>query len=101
MNSRLMPTARRSFFASRHSRRSAISATVGRSSLADPPRIAPSMTLNGHTPSPADAPTRVRYSVLFLLCLLAMITYMDRAANGSARDSIMVELNEQQRQQKY
>lgn len=39
------------------------------------------------------APSRVRYSVLFLLCALAMITYMDRAANGSARDAIMADLN--------
>ena len=29
-----------------------------------------------------------------------MITYMDRAANGSAKDAIMGELNEQQKQQK-
>jgi MFS family permease len=52
--------------------------------------------------TPTDPPpaTRVRYSVLFLLCLLAMITYMDRAANGSAKDAIMGELNEQQKQQK-
>jgi len=35
-----------------------------------------------------------------MLCLLAMITYMDRAANGSAKDEIMKELNEQQKQQK-
>jgi MFS transporter, ACS family, glucarate transporter len=38
-------------------------------------------------------PTRVRYSVLFLLCILAMITYMDRAANGSARTAILADLN--------
>lgn len=37
-------------------------------------------------------PTRVRYRVLGLLCLLAMITYMDRAANGSAKPAIMAEL---------
>ncbi|MCE9564815.1 MAG: MFS transporter [Planctomycetes bacterium] len=41
--------------------------------------------------------TRVRYVVLFMLCLLAMITYMDRAANGSAKEAIMKELNEKQR----
>jgi len=35
-----------------------------------------------------------------MLCLLAMITYMDRATNGSAKDEIMKELNEQQKQQK-
>lgn len=28
-----------------------------------------------------------------MLCLLAMITYMDRAANGSARNAIMADLN--------
>jgi MFS family permease len=33
--------------------------------------------------------TRVRYSILFLLCLLAMITYMDRAMYGSAKDDLM------------
>jgi MFS family permease len=38
-------------------------------------------------------PTRFRYVVLALLCLLAMITYMDRAANGSAKAAIMGELN--------
>src|SRR5687767_9344055 len=38
-------------------------------------------------------PTRVRYSILILLCFLAMITYMDRAANGSAKTAIMNELN--------
>jgi MFS family permease len=31
-----------------------------------------------------------------LLCLLAMITYMDRAANGSAKKAIMAELNTHQ-----
>jgi len=45
------------------------------------------------TPTSA-APTHIRYWVLFLLCLLAMITYMDRAANGSAKDSIMKDLND-------
>lgn len=51
------------------------------------------MTTNGHTSPPAAPPTRVRYTVLFMLCLLAMITYMDRAANGSARGEIMNDLN--------
>jgi MFS family permease len=52
------------------------------------------MTLNGASSPPADPrPTHVRYWVLFLLCLLAMITYMDRAANGSARGEIMRDLN--------
>lgn len=41
---------------------------------------------------PGPEPTRVRYRVLFLLCLLAMITYMDRAANGSAKKAIMADL---------
>ena len=35
------------------------------------------------------APTRVRYSVLALLCLLAMITYLDRAMYGSAKGDLM------------
>ena len=38
-------------------------------------------------------PTRYRYVVLALLCALAMITYMDRAANGSAKTAIMKDLN--------
>src|SRR5436190_1532580 len=42
---------------------------------------------------PTPGPTRFRYVILGLLCLLAMITYMDRAANGSARDAIMGDLN--------
>ena len=45
------------------------------------------------TPNPTPtAPTRVRYVVLFMLCLLAMITYMDRAATGSAKKAIMDDL---------
>ena len=47
------------------------------------------MTTNGTTPPTADRPTRVRYSILFLLCLLAMITYMDRAMYGSASSDLM------------
>jgi MFS transporter, ACS family, glucarate transporter len=46
-------------------------------------------------PAPAPAPeppSRFRYVVLALLCLLAMITYMDRAANGSAKTAIMADL---------
>src|SRR5262245_1261470 len=40
--------------------------------------------------SPLDPrPTRVRYSMLFMLCLLAMITYMDRAMYGSAKGDLM------------
>lgn len=46
--------------------------------------------------SPPDLkPTQFRYVVLALLCLLAMITYMDRAANGSAKAAIMKDLNAQ------
>jgi MFS family permease len=37
--------------------------------------------------------TGVRFGVLGLLCALAMITYMDRAANGSAKTAIMADLN--------
>jgi ACS family glucarate transporter-like MFS transporter len=47
-------------------------------------------------PLPSDKPappTRFRYVILALLCLLAMITYMDRAANGSAKKAIMADLN--------
>lgn len=43
-------------------------------------------------PLSVAAPTRVRYWMLFLLCFLAMITYMDRAANGSAKKAIMDDL---------
>lgn len=46
--------------------------------------------MNDPTSPPSS---RVRYQILFLLCLLAMITYMDRAANGSAKTAIMNELN--------
>jgi len=38
-------------------------------------------------------PSRIRYWILGLLCVLAMITYMDRAANGSAKKAIMEDLN--------
>lgn len=34
-------------------------------------------------------PTRVRFGMLFLLCLLAMITYLDRAMYGSAKGDLM------------
>src|SRR5438552_12213617 len=40
-------------------------------------------------PPPDGPPTRVRFRVLFLLCLLAMITYMDRAMYGSAKGDLM------------
>lgn len=39
--------------------------------------------------SDSPRPTRARYSVLALLCLLAMITYLDRAMYGSAKDDMM------------
>ena len=47
------------------------------------------MSLNGHTPPTPQQPTRVRYSILGLLCLLAMITYLDRAMYGSAKADMM------------
>jgi len=50
------------------------------------------MTTNGPPPRLVAPPTRVRYSILALLCALAMITYMDRAANGSAKVAIMADL---------
>jgi MFS family permease len=34
-------------------------------------------------------PTRVRYSILALLCVMAMFTYLDRATNGIAKNDIM------------
>jgi MFS transporter, ACS family, glucarate transporter len=34
-------------------------------------------------------PTRIRYSILGMLCMLAMITYLDRAMYGSAKDDMM------------
>jgi MFS family permease len=34
-------------------------------------------------------PTRVRYSILALLCVMAMITYLDRAMNSRAQNQIM------------
>ena len=46
--------------------------------------------------TPSSRPTRARYAILALLCVLAMITYMDRAANGSAKKAIMADLNENQ-----
>jgi ACS family glucarate transporter-like MFS transporter len=39
--------------------------------------------------TPPLRPTRVRYSILVLLCTLAMITYLDRAMNGQAKKDIM------------
>jgi len=40
-------------------------------------------------------PTRYRYVILALLCFLAMITYMDRAANGNAKADILADLNKE------
>ena len=47
------------------------------------------MTINGLPPAGKFEPTRVRYSILGLLCLLAMITYLDRAMYGSAKGDMM------------
>ncbi len=44
--------------------------------------------MNGTSPAYAP-PSRVRYSILLMLCILAMITYMDRAAIGSMKDDLM------------
>ena len=55
------------------------------------------MTTNGHSTSPlpgAERPTRVRLSILLLLCLLAMITYLDRAMYGSAKGDMMAALHQ-------
>ncbi len=59
------------------------------------PTATPFMTTNAQplTPS-AQKPTRVRYSILGLLCLLAMITYMDRAMYGSAKGDMMAALGQ-------
>jgi MFS transporter, ACS family, glucarate transporter len=42
--------------------------------------------------TPNNRPTRVRYSILALLCTLAMITYLDRAMNGNAKQDMMASL---------
>jgi ACS family glucarate transporter-like MFS transporter len=53
------------------------------------------MTTNGHSlPPPTGKPTRVRYSILGLLSLLAMITYLDRAMYGSAKGDMMAALGQ-------
>ncbi|HVK07727.1 MAG TPA: MFS transporter [Gemmataceae bacterium] len=44
---------------------------------------------NGPPVSISPKPTNVRYSMLFMLCLLAMITYLDRAMYGSAKGDMM------------
>jgi len=51
------------------------------------------MTANGTSPAPPERPTRVRYGILALVCLLAMITYMDRAMYGSAKADLMAAVN--------
>ncbi|OWK47480.1 MFS transporter [Fimbriiglobus ruber] len=54
---------------------------------------------NGHpATTPSAAPTRVRYSILALLCLLAMITYLDRAMYGSAKKDLMKSVGETETQ---
>ncbi len=40
------------------------------------------------TAAPTAAPTRVRYGVLGFACVLSMVTYLDRAATGSASEFI-------------
>jgi MFS family permease len=45
--------------------------------------------MNGIPASPAEPATRIRYTILAMLCFLAMITYLDRAMIGSAKDDIM------------
>ena len=42
-----------------------------------------------------DRPSKYRYVILALLCFLAMITYMDRAANGSAKADVLADLNKE------
>ena len=44
--------------------------------------------------SRATSPTRVRYFILGLLCLLAMITYLDRAVYGSVQIPLMKSVGE-------
>ncbi len=39
--------------------------------------------------TPAERPSRVRYTILMLLCTLAMITYLDRAVVANSKDAIM------------
>ena len=41
---------------------------------------------------PADPPTRVRFGVLWLLCTLAMLSYLDRVCFGAAAPTIAAEL---------
>ena len=53
-------------------------------------------------PATTVRPSKYRYVILALLCFLAMITYMDRAANGSAKKAILSDLNQQRTDdQKY
>lgn len=50
------------------------------------------------SPGKSAPPTRVRYSVLGLLCLLAMITYLDRAMYGSAKGDLMAAVGQPESQ---
>ncbi len=43
-------------------------------------------------PLPDTKPTRVRYTMLAMLCALAMITYLDRAMYGSAKGDVMASI---------
>ncbi len=50
------------------------------------------MTEPASTLSPTHRPTRVRYGVLFFLCTLALVLYLDRVCIGQAEKSIREEL---------
>ena len=43
--------------------------------------------------TPPAKPSRIRYTILALLCALAMITYLDRAANGKAKGDLAAAVN--------
>jgi sugar phosphate permease len=51
-------------------------------------------TLSPPRMTPTDRPTRVRYTILGMLCLLAMITYLDRATMGIAKNDIMAAIGQ-------
>jgi hypothetical protein len=44
---------------------------------------------NGSSPPPSARASRIRYTILGLLCLLAMITYLDRAVIARAKEPLM------------
>jgi MFS family permease len=50
--------------------------------------------MNPQSSASALPATRIRYSVLAMLCFLAMITYMDRAMYGSAKDDMMASVGQ-------